>query len=492
MKCKSCFINLKEHSIVYLSDDTTDSGAYCYEHRPENSKGYSVSTAAIEIGKRMSGTAKPKPEPQETEELQFKNIKNGKIFSRATIKEWADGFNVTLLDTSYYNDLTLYTAKEYEEIVPRDIQVIRIKGYGSFLTTDLSAKTLTFADVKPNKEVIEVKPEVVKEMPDINIKDITFEVVKQVKPDIDFQYMFVKDQLSKALVKYEGLVVTEDNLKSVKEDITDLGALKKKISRFRIDEKAILMKPINEMDTNLKDLEKMVEQVIAPLKKGKKVFDDERKAEAYNKRIEWLNKEYDAAGIRPEFRDITVEHNTKKKDIVAAVEAKLNYQQEKDNEARVAEQSRENDIAWIKNTVQQQANIYGIRLNLQKYINKYENGTDVQQIMSDIVSDAQDINNNRREAVQEHQEEVAASAEEIIKEPYVKVPEIVDKPDVDYPKELNVDPETGEIIKTEMKTDAPTYKFVIEIDETIENLTLLKDFLDTTAMNYNGYMKEEE
>lgn len=42
---------------------------------------------------------------------------------KRTLAMWAMKFNVRLLDEKYYGDNNLYTAEEYREIVPRNIEV---------------------------------------------------------------------------------------------------------------------------------------------------------------------------------------------------------------------------------------------------------------------------------------------------------------------------------------------------------------------------------
>ena len=82
--------------------------------------------------------------------------------------------------------------------------------------------------------------------------------------------------------------------------------------------------------------------------------------------------------------------------------------------------------------------------------------------------------------------------EEILNEkPHIEVPGIVSHPEdhaVDsqeysqrvYPD--NVNPETGEITE---EVPVQKYRFVIKIEETVENLQMLKDFLDAKELDYD-------
>ena len=310
--------------------------------------------------------------------------------------------------------------------------------------------------------------------------------------------MFVKDQLKKALKKYDGLIVTEENLKSVKEDKKSLAALKAKINRFRIDEKKILLVPITEMEQNLKNLEAEIDSVLDPIKEGIKVYDDKKKQVNYEKRLEWLKKAYEKNELREEFQTIVVAHNTKKADIDAAVEAKLLVQLEKDNTDKANEQARQNDINWIKTSVKQQEDEKGIKLDENKYLNKYELNVPIQSIMSDIISDAQTNANNAAAAVVKKEKEVIEEVEvDVTKKVFDR--EAFNK----FSEELESDnePENNKIIEVphtdgdqleEPLVVPQKYKFVIEITETLENLQMLKEFFELTKMDYDQVGEVEE
>lgn len=48
---------------------------------------------------------------------------DGKVKELKTIRMWCIRLGIRLLDKSFYKDHKLYTAKEFEERVPRNIQV---------------------------------------------------------------------------------------------------------------------------------------------------------------------------------------------------------------------------------------------------------------------------------------------------------------------------------------------------------------------------------
>ena len=84
---------------------------------------------------------------------------------KKTLGSWAIEQNIRLLDTKYYDDKNLYTIKEYEKIVPRNIEVplfnennndnelITVINDIAVLNTDISDKIAEFErQVKTIKE----------------------------------------------------------------------------------------------------------------------------------------------------------------------------------------------------------------------------------------------------------------------------------------------------------------------------------------------------
>ena len=48
---------------------------------------------------------------------------DGKVKELKTVNQWGIRLGIRLLDASYYKDRKLYTAKEFEDLVPGNIQV---------------------------------------------------------------------------------------------------------------------------------------------------------------------------------------------------------------------------------------------------------------------------------------------------------------------------------------------------------------------------------
>lgn len=101
--------------------------------------------------------------------------------------------------------------------------------------------------------------------------------------------------------EYAGLIVTEDNLKSVKKDRLELASARKAFDDFRKEKKKEMSVPIVAMETQCKKLIGLIEEVEAPLEKSIKKFDDEAREKRRKKALECIAKEAGELALRPEY-----------------------------------------------------------------------------------------------------------------------------------------------------------------------------------------------
>lgn len=99
----------------------------------------------------------------------------------------------------------------------------------------------------------------------------------------------LKEELIPKLEKYNNLVVTEDSIKSAKEDKAALNKLKKAIEEQRISIKKQYLEPYNALEAQCKEVVKLIDEPIQAIDKQVKAFEEIEKQEKYNALAEAYN-----------------------------------------------------------------------------------------------------------------------------------------------------------------------------------------------------------
>ena len=96
---------------------------------------------------------------------------------------------------------------------------------------------------------------------------------------IDFNYEQLKAGLALSLAHYDGLVVTENDIKGAKEDRAKLNKLREALETQRKEVKREVMAPYTSFETKIKELVGMVDKPIAAIDTQLKVYEDRRREE---------------------------------------------------------------------------------------------------------------------------------------------------------------------------------------------------------------------
>lgn len=99
---------------------------------------------------------------------------------------------------------------------------------------------------------------------------------------IEFNFEELKSRLADEMKYYKGLTFSEDTKKEAKETVADLRKLKKDIKDKRIEIKKSFMHPYDEFETQVKELDKLIDEPIA--------FINEQVEEFERKRVEERKK----------------------------------------------------------------------------------------------------------------------------------------------------------------------------------------------------------
>ena len=142
---------------------------------------------------------------------------------------------------------------------------------------------------------------------------------------IDFNFEALKSELKERLIRYEGLIVTEDSIREAKADKATLNTLRTAIEDKRKDVKKQCLKPYEEFEVKIKEIVAMIDKPILAIDGQVKGFENAIKEEKLNsikeyfqsevkdlerllpfERIyneKWLNSGYKIAEIQKEIKD---------------------------------------------------------------------------------------------------------------------------------------------------------------------------------------------
>lgn len=95
---------------------------------------------------------------------------------------------------------------------------------------------------------------------------------------IDFNFEELKTQLASSLELYTGLVVTEDGIKSAKEDRAKLNKLREALETKRKEVKKECMAPYTDFEGKVKELVALIDQPISAIDGQLKAYEEQRRA----------------------------------------------------------------------------------------------------------------------------------------------------------------------------------------------------------------------
>ena len=95
---------------------------------------------------------------------------------------------------------------------------------------------------------------------------------------IDFNFEELKTQLASSLELYTGLVVTEDGIKSAKDDRAKLNKLREALETKRKEVKKECMAPYTDFEGKVKELVGLIDQPIAAIDGQLKAYEEQRRA----------------------------------------------------------------------------------------------------------------------------------------------------------------------------------------------------------------------
>lgn len=101
-------------------------------------------------------------------------------------------------------------------------------------------------------------------------------VVKQSAGTIEFDFDEIRTEVAKIAGNYEGLVVTEGEIKGAKSDLATLRKMKKEIDDRRKEVKAVFIKPYEDFEKKVKEIQAIIDKPIAEIDDQLKAFEAKR------------------------------------------------------------------------------------------------------------------------------------------------------------------------------------------------------------------------
>lgn len=298
-----------------------------------------------------------------------------------------------------------------------------------------------------NKQLIGGKQTMANELLNLNTANI--------EPSVEITlggYEFKnKDEIAKFLKgaeKYKGIIVTNDeDYKSSKKLRADLKKVSDKINRHRIDTKEEMMTPINDFETEMKELGDIVNNVWKDVDKSVKDFETKERdnktviidelikefSDGYRIEIpkQWYNRTKTTDDIRKEILDLVME-------------------------AKDAEKRKADEIKHIEKACQTN------NLTAGGYITLLETGMDVALILIKITEDGK----HKRELERQQAEYNAQQAtKEEVKEVKRVAPQVTNEPIISQVIEMEATPSQFNELIQEMKRIGVKFVRVVDLDE---------------------------
>jgi hypothetical protein len=169
----------------------------------------------------------------------------------------------------------------------------------------------------------------------------------QLVQNFEWNFAELKTSLDQKTQKYVGLVVTEENLKSMEDTQKEVAGLRTKIDAFRKKVKKQLNEPYEKFEGQIKELLTIVEAVEKPLQQQILSYEDERRRLKEAELREFglktalnlgLRTEYNTLVIDTKWTNRTAKDSTVRKEIVTDIETMLWQQRQADEAAKLRRQ----------------------------------------------------------------------------------------------------------------------------------------------------------
>lgn len=308
---------------------------------------------------------------------------------------------------------------------------------------------------------------------ELQTQDLEFPVSLRPAEIIIDNFDEMKKQLTDYAATYKDVVITEQTFKDDKKVRAQMRALKKKIDERRISIKHEVNKPLDEFENKVKELTTILDNVIDPIDKGIKFYDQavkDKKRQHVNELITDLANQNEIFIDSIQFNDKWLNKTATDKDVTDEVNAQISKMLD---DIKRRDENRE----LVRNYAK------AVSMDVQGWLTMADDGKSAAEIIKLMDQSreqakreaAAEIERQKKQA--EYDAAMAKLAEDKAKENTVEV------------AGRDVDPDTGEIIKSdtqgEVRTNPQTYNVLLKLNNiTGPQTRMLKDFLDDNGVDY--------
>jgi 5-hydroxyisourate hydrolase-like protein (transthyretin family) len=166
-------------------------------------------------------------------------------------------------------------------------------------------------------------------------------VIKNVQ-EFEWNFAEIKDKLTEAIAKYNGLLVTEENLPEMEKTHREIAGLRIRVDKFRTDTKRQLSEPATKFDGEVKELLDIIRQAEVPIREQIIKYEADRVSKRQDELQEFAKSTAISMGVRDEnfvyivplqLTQRTKTDSAARKEIIAAIE-EMKVRQDSDDAAR--------------------------------------------------------------------------------------------------------------------------------------------------------------
>ncbi len=345
------------------------------------------------------------------------------------------------------NEETLSRCIKYQSVA-KDIEDVVVPSVEEPAPQQQEEQPFTPAyDSQPIDAVVEEKEEVVHEV----ATDVQLKADAEVA-EITSNIKEFKENVIPKIKERANLVITRDNIKFAKDEMAKLNKNKKLMKEDCSNLKLKILSNFNEYEKEIKEVEKVIDNVVATMKSSIIVFEEEDLKLRKKEKETYIHEQLDKAiqeGLPKEFAG-RFEGNKKWWEnktyqvtkFKQEVEAEINRLKEAYDRLIKSHES-------IKSFIEVQCKSAGIEpLDSANYINFLDNGSDIADVMNAVTRDIQNIQFNIERAKNKALEEQKAKEQQFVEQSQNVAPRSVIS-------NTEVSKQDKEVAQEEIQSDAP-------------------------------------
>ncbi len=194
-------------------------------------------------------------------------------------------------------------------------------------------------------------------------------------PVIIFDYAGLEAQATALMAKYEGLLVTEEQVKAIKHEMAEINALKIRLDSARKEAKKQIKAPVEEFEAKIKKISAIFERTYNALGAQVKAFTEKEREEKRGKVQPIIDEELQAASARVAPFPIPIQESwlnksTTLKAVREAVQDIIEQRIQSEAARRQAEQARTERASAIEQAVKATNAEYGTALTVAQFMSQ--------------------------------------------------------------------------------------------------------------------------